>query len=62
MSPGILRMSGNICRECGQAFYLTENKIRWYWDMGYILPKRCQECLKKRKGISGCEERGLVER
>jgi len=38
-----------ICKDCKNQFTLDQGKIRWYSMMGFPLPKRCPECLEKRK-------------
>jgi len=38
-----------ICKDCKNSFIMGQKEIRWYSNMGFPLPKRCPECLAKRK-------------
>lgn len=37
-----------ICKKCGNAFYLTKGELDWYFSRNLNVPKKCQYC---RKGI-----------
>ena len=37
------------CVDCGKEFQMTAKNIAWFNQQGFILPKRCPECRKKRK-------------
>jgi len=51
MILGSLKIVGSICKRCGKPYYLTARRIEWYRGMGFELPKRCPECLRKRKEV-----------
>ena len=40
---------GHVCKDCGQPFTIDKGEAEWYESKGFPLPKRCKECLKKRK-------------
>ncbi|MBN1579264.1 MAG: DUF1294 domain-containing protein [Anaerolineae bacterium] len=50
-----------VCQDCGRSFTLSYEQQRWYRDRKLQLPKRCPECLSRRradrqsgyKGFSG---------
>ena len=35
-----------ICVDCGNSFYITEEKIKFLEESNYVLPKRCIYCKK----------------
>lgn len=37
-----------ICKKCGNAFYLTKGELDWYFSRNLNVPKKCSYC---RKGI-----------
>lgn len=39
------------CAECGEEFSISEEEAKWYQDRGFVLPKRCPACRKKRRHI-----------
>lgn len=52
-SKGFLKIATNDiehykCTECGNDFILTVKDKNWYIGKGLKLPKRCDECIKKK--------------
>lgn len=43
------RISGYVCKDCGQPFAMDKSEIEFYERNGLEQPKRCPECRKKRK-------------
>ena len=41
-----------VCMDCGQTFAFTEAEKAFYTEKGFVQPKRCQECRKKKKNAS----------
>ena len=39
------------CKTCGKVFAMNRREVMWYSNMGYPLPKRCQNCRKKKKEV-----------
>lgn len=39
------------CRECGDRFEINPGEQKYFEDMGFDLPKRCQSCRDKSKGL-----------
>lgn len=37
-----------VCIDCGKTFFFSEKDKKFYTDMGFISPKRCYSCRKKR--------------
>lgn len=37
------------CRDCGVAFTLTGGEQRFFADLGFPLPFRCQPCRRRRR-------------
>lgn len=48
-SSGLGSWQKHICKDCGSAFYMTYNEVRFYKDKELHLPKRCKKCREKRK-------------
>jgi hypothetical protein len=44
------------CKDCGEAFILSEKEAAFFLRKGLTLPKRCAPCRAKRR-----EERELAE-
>lgn len=38
-----------ICKDCGQAFYLSAPHARWFKEHNLEEPKRCPDCIKRRR-------------
>jgi predicted RNA-binding Zn-ribbon protein involved in translation (DUF1610 family) len=43
------RISGFICKDCGEPFSMDKSEIEFYENKGWEQPKRCKECRKKRR-------------
>lgn len=43
------RISGYVCKDCGQSFAMEKSEIEFFERHGLEQPKRCPECRKKRK-------------
>lgn len=43
------RVSGFICKDCGEPFSMNKSEIEFYERKGFQQPKRCPECRKKRR-------------
>lgn len=41
-----------VCKDCGREYYMYRSEIDFYKNKGFILPKRCKECIKVRKEAS----------
>ena len=39
-----------ICKDCGKEFTITKGEKEFYDKMEWVLPVRCHDCRKKRKG------------
>lgn len=39
------------CRECGDRFGINPGEQKYFEDIGFDLPKRCQSCRDKSKGL-----------
>lgn len=37
------------CQDCGEEFTFTVNDQKFYEEKGFLPPKRCKSCRKKRK-------------
>lgn len=37
------------CVDCGEEFVVTPVEIKFYKRLGYAMPKRCENCRKKKK-------------
>ncbi len=42
-------MEKRTCKQCGEAFELSEAEIKFYKDKKLSLPKRCKKCREKNK-------------
>ena len=40
-----------ICKDCGKNFTITIEEQRHFKSLGFELPKRCQNCRRKRKEV-----------
>lgn len=38
-----------VCQDCGENFEFSEGEQKHFKSMGYVPPKRCKECNKRRK-------------
>lgn len=38
-----------ICKGCGQPFFLSEERVRWFEEREMIPPVRCMGCAKSKK-------------
>lgn len=38
-----------VCKDCGEAFWITEDERNWYAEKGLTLPTRCESCRRKKK-------------
>lgn len=43
------RVSGCICKDCGEPFAMQSIEIEYYENKGWEQPKRCAECRKKKR-------------
>jgi DNA replicative helicase MCM subunit Mcm2 (Cdc46/Mcm family) len=43
------RVSGFVCKDCGEPFSMDKKEIEFYENNGWEQPKRCRECRKKRR-------------
>jgi DNA-directed RNA polymerase subunit RPC12/RpoP len=43
------RVSGYICKDCGEPFSMEKKEIEFYENKGWEQPKRCPGCRKKRR-------------
>jgi DNA replicative helicase MCM subunit Mcm2 (Cdc46/Mcm family) len=43
------RVSGFVCKDCGEPFSMDKSEIEFYENKGWEQPKRCRECRKKRR-------------
>lgn len=43
------RISGCICKDCGEPFSMEKSEIEFYENKDWEQPKRCQACRKKRR-------------
>jgi hypothetical protein len=43
------RVSGYICKDCGEPFSMEKKEIEFYENKDWEQPKRCQGCRKKRR-------------
>ena len=43
------RVSGFVCKDCGEPFSMEKSEIEFYESKGLQQPKRCPECRKKRR-------------
>jgi hypothetical protein len=43
------RVSGYICKDCGEPFSMEKKEIEFYENKGWEQPKRCLGCRKKRR-------------
>lgn len=39
------------CVDCGEEFVVTPVEIKFYKRLGYAMPKRCENCRKKKKVV-----------
>ena len=43
------------CMHCGKEFLFTVNEQKYYQDHGFVTPKRCKVC-RKRKNVASIED------
>lgn len=43
------RISGFVCKDCGEPFSMDKSEIEFYEDKRLEQPKRCPGCRKKRR-------------
>jgi hypothetical protein len=43
------RVSGFICKDCGEPFSMEKSEIEFYENKGLQQPKRCPVCRRKRR-------------
>lgn len=43
------RISGIVCKDCGEPFSMNKKEIEYYENKGWEQPKRCSECRKKKR-------------
>jgi DNA replicative helicase MCM subunit Mcm2 (Cdc46/Mcm family) len=43
------RVSGFVCKDCGEPFSMGKSEIEFYENKGFEQPKRCKECRRKRR-------------
>jgi hypothetical protein len=48
-SLGVTAWSYDVCKDCGQEFYLMINEVDFYQQKGFELPRRCPKCRAKRR-------------
>lgn len=41
--------NGEICKDCGKSFVLSESEFKFFTNNNLFLPKRCSDCREKRK-------------
>lgn len=39
------------CKECHEEFSITEEHAHWFKEKGLAIPKRCPNCLQRRKDM-----------
>jgi DNA replicative helicase MCM subunit Mcm2 (Cdc46/Mcm family) len=43
------RVSGFVCKDCGEPFSMDKKEIEFYENKGLEQPKRCPGCREKRR-------------
>ena len=38
-----------VCKDCKKTFTMSSSHASWYTKKGLALPKRCPDCIAKRK-------------
>ena len=46
------------CRDCGVAYTMEASEVAWFEGKGFELPKRCQDCRRKRREQREAEASG----
>lgn len=50
------------CTDCGAEFTIAADEQLFYESKGFVLPKRCKACRKKRKALKEVQEKALQDK
>jgi hypothetical protein len=49
MDIGKVKAKSKICKDCRQAFTLTEGELKFYAERNMHEPERCKKCRRRRR-------------